>query len=277
MNAKLKDFHKDQYTPSWIALLLVVGTYVINSYLILYLITPSIFLANLQSITYGYVRPIFIAFLLSLIFYPMLLSIKWIKTKSLIRLQNIKASIWIGTSFTVLLLLVQLPYISTESFGSREPGFWVGYLVELIFAAVAEEVLFRAFLLTSLIYLFKSIRLGKESVWLGVIISSVLFSVAHLPYHQKIGGFEFSYYMVATGVGILLCWTYIWFNNLILVSLLHLMCNITSLYLPLEEGGKGWAVLLWLAGMIFLSASGYRIKKYSNTTARPSKMQLPVV
>ena len=262
MKVKLKDFHENQYKSTWIALFLVVVTFVLNSFLNLYILIPSAGLEELRKVTNGIVSSTFVAYFLSIIFYLLLLNLIGIKPQSLIRMQNAKVSIIVGGALVVLFLLIQLPFISFDKMNNMSRGYLIGYLAELVIGAGVEELIFRAFLLTSLIYLFQAKGLGNNSVWLAVLFSSVLFSLAHFPYHFKNGDVNINFYIMAFLIGVLLSWTYIWFSNLILASLLHLLFNITMLYLPLENGGKALTILLWFVIMIILSLYGFKIKRY---------------
>jgi len=108
----------------------------------------------------------------------------WSKLKSVLRL-----SIILGAVAGALIILLSLPFGSMSlDFLKAEMAVpaWKSLLASF-YGAIAEEVLLRLFLMTSLVWLilkFKKTADGRPSacmVWSAIIISSIIFGLGHLP------------------------------------------------------------------------------------------------
>lgn len=242
---------------TWKLILIIIITLQINSYLIQYYIIPSSILEELNITTNGLITSGQIAFIYSLLFYLLLIkSLRFPIPSSKKLLNNRKATFIVSITIVVLFTILFLINIDNESM--KKPT--IGFFIELLLGVVFEELFFRYFLLGGLVQLLKK-TFGTKSIWIAIIGSSLIFSMVHLFYHIQIGIVQFKFYVFAFLIGIILSWIYIWFNNIILVIILHLVVNLNILYLPISKEATGAIILCWFIIAIMLARYGTKMKR----------------
>lgn len=110
------------------------------------------------------------------------------------------------------------------------------HLIYTFFTAstgIFEELLFRATLFFAILK-----QVGNKQIWRAVIITSLLFAIAHLPNMFRPEGVNFSVFKqiaIALGVGLLLQSLLIRLRNLLLVVVLHALFNYWGKFSQMYE------------------------------------------
>jgi membrane protease YdiL (CAAX protease family) len=146
-------------------------------------------------------------------------------------------SIGMGVLAVVLLILLSLLYVPVpiliQGAGTSIP-LWEGFLASF-YGGIGEEILFRLFLMTLLVWIFFKIKKTRDEkpttvgIWLAIIISAVLFGLGHLPIVSTIAAV--TPLMVAKAiinngiVGIICGWLY-WKKGLESAMIAHFTADI---------------------------------------------------
>ena len=129
--------------------------------------------------------------------------------------------------------------------------------------AIFEEILFRSTM--------QPLFIGwTKNVWVGIIITSVLFSAIH---------FSFFGFLSRTALGIVLGFLFYQTKNIWLSILMHFLNNgliVTQLYIVTLQGksiekamDENFSILSGLNGLLILWFSFNALKKYSATLVKP--------
>lgn len=114
------------------------------------------------------------------------------------------------------------------------PPAWQGFLASF-YGGIVEEVMNRLFLLTLLAWLFSKLSHTAEGrpttvgMWIAVLVSGLIFGIAHLPAASEMGIQLTPLYVGRTlllnGVGVLFGWLY-WKRGLETAMLAHIACDL---------------------------------------------------
>jgi membrane protease YdiL (CAAX protease family) len=148
------------------------------------------------------------------------------KNNTLKSLQYI-AIVLIGALYSLVLSIV---YVGQYEF--HIPGTYriVSIIFQMLSIAFFEEIFFRGILLNTIIYRFGG---KKRGIYYAIIISSVLFGLAHLtnlinrPY-LLMG--TISQVVYATTIGMLYSTVYVKYKNIWSIIIIHALFNLTSIF-----------------------------------------------
>lgn len=265
MNSLLKNYMRNfQENLSWKAILVIFLLLQVNSYLITYIFIPLPLAKDIELASGGLITSVQIAFLISLIFYYCVLRLLKVS------LFDVNSCFQNGGLVGGLILLISAIFFLLFNYyynpdSHRDTSF--GYFIELFYGAVFEEVLYRLFFLVGLSQLLKK-WLGNKSIWVSVILTSMMFSLGHLYYHIRIQSVSTGFFIWAFLVGVMLAWIYVRFNNILLVIFLHLLGNMSNLFLPLSYEGIVVTQLVWMFLAAILSILGPYIVRNTNKLFR---------
>jgi len=127
-----------------------------------------------------------------------------------------------GTTYLVLLLLTQLSWLFPDDLGSQMQALyrfaasyrWPVLLTLCLLAGVGEELLFRGAV--------QGWLLQHTGPWTALLAASVLFGLVHYV--------SFTYFLVATGLGLILGGAYQFWGSLPLVMVWHAVYDMLALY-----------------------------------------------
>lgn len=112
--------------------------------------------------------------------------------KSTSQLKSIlKPSILAGVFTGVSIILLDLIFLQTGSkislWSGELPPSWMGFLASF-YGGIGEEILLRLFFMTLIVWLLSKFKKSKQKasensylIWSGIIVSSLLFGLGHLP------------------------------------------------------------------------------------------------
>jgi len=95
-------------------------------------------------------------------------------------------SIGMGVLAGVLIIILSFLFTSSFPVGEITVPLWKSFLASF-YGGIGEEILFRLFLMTLIVWIFFKIKKtveGKPStigIWLAIVIAAVLFGIGHLP------------------------------------------------------------------------------------------------
>lgn len=174
----------------------------------------------------------------------------------------------LNISFLLILTVLLCAFLFRDLENSRHNP-TISYFLHLLVMSVYEEVLYRYFFLTIVIYLFKKSNV-KNAVWKGVLLVSFFFLIAHIPYTLIIGKVNWFNYLSIFLHSILFSWIYIKFSNIYMVIVFHLLLNISILFLPIYPSINVLLQLFLMISMFIVALySKIFIKKYATLRHHP--------
>ena len=151
----------------------------------------------------------------------------------------LKPSILLGALAGVLIVLLEFlvfqALLSVDlSLGDTHVPVWAAFLASF-YGGIAEEVLMRLFVMTLFVWLLSKLKKTQDglptawSVWLAIILASVLFGVGHLPLTSALT--EITAAVVARAIvlngigGVIFGWLY-WKRGLVSAMIAHFTADI---------------------------------------------------
>lgn len=120
------------------------------------------------------------------------------------------------------------------------PPFWKIITFEMIFPGVGEEMLYRGFLLSLVMYplMILGKALTKKHVMIGLVLVSIIFSVAHFGYRFSPFQIRFDSYQLMTAfiLGIVEGYVFLKTKNLLGPILIHNISNLMLTAFPILIG-----------------------------------------
>jgi membrane protease YdiL (CAAX protease family) len=149
------------------------------------------------------------------------------KKKNILKGLQYMAIVLIGSVYSLVLSIVYV-----KQYELYIPGIYriVSIIFQMLGIAFFEEIFFRGILINTIIYKFNK---KKQGVYYAIIISSVLFGLAHLtnlinrPY---ILAGTISQVVYATTIGMLYSTVYIKYKNIWSIIIIHTLFNLISIF-----------------------------------------------
>jgi membrane protease YdiL (CAAX protease family) len=134
----------------------------------------------------------------------------------------------------------------------------LGYLVDqLLFFAIAEEVIFRGYLLPQLYLKLKRTKIfSAKSLWAALFISQLIFSLYHIPHRlaNNTSLQDLPYQLLLLWIsGLLLCYVYLRSQNLLVAVVVHALGNAPTILFSYDV--LPWYVvtlIVWVASIALI-------------------------
>ncbi len=233
--------------PLWFLVLAIV-VYMVLSYLVNLVVSPSELLPSLPAATGYVIAPTFLNYIPPFIIMGLLLVLVGrlrCNDLGLIRQRFLPAVAWVLCTWIAAQLFFLLTHLGDVSL---DPV-WDGQIVRTISTTVTgqmlgnalyEEVFWRAFVISQVVLLLvhrMKWTFGKSLAW-AIILSSILFAVSHLPHdfaHDLSGQKIFGLQVARLGAGLALAGIFLLSNNIFIVIGIHSLSNYS---LSLFEGSN---------------------------------------
>lgn len=138
--------------------------------------------------------------------------------------QKTKWSRWLIVALAIVVYLLIMSYIQYGNIAIRASFRPISLINAVLFVGITEELVFRGWILNSL--------LTKVSKWNAVILSSILFVFIHFPtwiYTGTLNGIISSGGFIQVFIlGILFSWSFMKSKNIFVPMLLHMTCNLIN-------------------------------------------------
>lgn len=138
---------------------------------------------------------------------------------------RVKWKTWVLVTLVIMIYLLMISYIQYGNIAIRESFQPISLINTVLFVGVTEEMVFRGWLLNSL--------LTKVSKWNAIILSSILFVFIHFPtwiYTNTFNGIISSGgFIQAFLLGVLFSWSFMKSKNIFVPMLLHMTWNLFNI------------------------------------------------
>ncbi|MCP4838750.1 MAG: CPBP family intramembrane metalloprotease [Planctomycetes bacterium] len=233
--------------PLWFLVLAIV-VYMVLSYLVNLVVSPSELLPSLPAATGYVIAPTFLNYIPPFIIMGLLLVLVGrlrCNDLGLIRQRFLPAVAWVLCTWIAAQLFFLLTHLGDVSL---DPV-WDGQIVRTISTTVTgqmlgnalyEEVFWRAFVISQVVLLLvhrMKWTFGKSLAW-AIILSSILFAVSHLPHdfaHDLSGQKIFGLQVARLAGGLAFAGIFLLSNNIFIVIGIHSLSNYS---LSLFEGSN---------------------------------------
>ena len=140
------------------------------------------------------------------------------------------------------------------SWGSLMPGYLVD---QLLFFAIAEEIIYRGYLFPQLYLKFKRAKnFSAGAYWIALLLSQAVFSLYHIPHRLEnntpIEELPFQLVLLLIS-GLLFCYAYLRSQNLLVAVVVHALGNAPSIIF--SHATLPWYVItliVWVATIIVI-------------------------
>jgi membrane protease YdiL (CAAX protease family) len=134
--------------------------------------------------------------------------------------------------FIIQLLIVVVLFLSQGklTLGEVSPGYLVD---QLLFFAIAEEIIFRGFLFPQLyLKLNRTKKISPKALWAALFLSQLIFSLYHIPHRlaNNTPILDLLFQLLLLWVsGLLLCYVYLRSQNLLVAVVVHALGNAPTI------------------------------------------------
>lgn len=222
---------------SWLAILLFYVLYCIAATLINLVVFKSNILDPIYSLTYGLINQTLIVNIVDIIIFIVIIILKSgkltffdIGVKKNRLLSAVVAIVTLWVFMQVLNIIIELiidgkPIFNNEWYKYGVTGMFGEFIAQLFGNCLFEEIAFRGFLL---VQICKKLRNTKWNLFIGVVVSQLLFAIMHIPNRIYSGMDIFEILpsiIIVFIIGLLFASVYLVTDNLFLVIGIHTLLN----------------------------------------------------